>query len=124
MKAHRIASLGGATVLAVTALAGIGAMIAETSMEMRAQDDMRVLAATMHDPAMSIIGDMWGCSDPADAMVREEVERTLLEEGGRCSSFRAPFSVSESAGAAVRLTVFPSRGRTVHVWTPASELPL
>lgn len=124
MKAHRIASLGGAAALIAIAFGGIGAMIAESSMEMRAQDDMRVLASTMHDPAMSIIGDMWGCSDPADAMVREEVERTLLEEGGRCSSFRAPFSVSDSAGAAVRLTVFPSRGRTVHVWTSASEMPL
>lgn len=123
MKAHRIALVGAMAASVAAVFVGVGLVAADLTTKSRSARDMATLGATMHDPAMSIIGDMWGCADPADAMVREEVERVLLEEGGRCSSFRAPFSVSGSAGAVVRLTVFPERGRTVEAWILASDLP-
>lgn len=122
MKLERIASVAAIAAAVGAACVAVGLVAADFTMSSKARQDMEALGRTMHDPAMSIIGDMWGCADPADAMIRDEVERVLLEEGGRCSSFRAPFSVSGSAGAVVRLTVFPARGRTVEVWTLASEL--
>lgn len=124
MKAHRIALVAAMTAGVAAAALAVGLIAADFTMASKQHQNMATLAATMHDPAMSIVGDMWGCADPADAMVRDEVERTLLAEGGRCSSFRAPWTVSGSAGAVVRLTVFPARGQTVEVWSLASDLPL
>lgn len=124
MKADRIASVAAMCAAAAAVALAVGLVAADFTMKSKARQDMNALAATMHDPAMSIAGDMWGCADPADAMIREEVERTLLEEGGRCSSFRAPWTVSDSAEEVVRLTVFPARGKTVEVWTLSSDLPL